>query len=184
MIQKMVLTGYQSNGFPDAQVTVRFDRNTREIVVEVTEGPRYLAGGVLVAGAETIPVDALTRRLTQPFPGDVATVSMPSLDEPLARTKYLDSTGREVVPQEPIWKKGEPVSFAEPSRKWLAARIAGSFHDFGFFFPKVEVDVVPDRESGTAELLVEILDEGPKGIIDAIDVTGNEKNTREEILTT
>jgi len=46
----------------------------------------------------------------------------------------------------------------------------------------LEVKLVPEPNKPTAQLLVEILDEGPKGTIDEIGVTGNKKNTREEIL--
>ena len=57
-----------------------------------------------------------------------------------------------------------------------------AFRDLGYFFTKTNLKVIPKNNNGTADLLVEILDEGSQGIIDEIDITGNRKNTREEVL--
>jgi hypothetical protein len=163
-LQQLMLRGYQHSGFADAKVDVKLDQKTKAIEVVVDEGPRYVAGDIEIAGAKALPIEAVLRRLTEPSP------------------ERLDTTGTATEPQEPIWKKGKPAPFDQPSIARLARDVTAALKDFGFFFTKLDVTVEPDRVRHTAKLRVAVLDEGPQGIIGDIVVTGNLRDRREDIL--
>jgi len=159
-------------------------------------------GAIRIVGARIIPHDQLVRRLTEPSPPPGSVIRTPlSLGgsshsshtagtswrfgmtrEPDALgTSYVDKTGKPVTLEEPIWTPGTPAAFSEPSRKDLARRLRGVLADLGLLFGAVEVKVVPDTHTGTADLIV-TLDEGLQIVIDKIAVTGNTRDTLDEVL--
>jgi len=160
LLPELVRTGYRNGGFPEAAVTASVNGATGLIEVEVVEGPRYLCGDVIVDGARIIPVDSLVETLTA---------------APAA------SNARSIAPAEPVWKPDWPAPFAASTRQRLRFCVKKALEDFGLFFPKLEVAVVPG-EHRRAALRVTIDDEGPRGVVGAIEIAGNKRNTREEIL--
>jgi hypothetical protein len=194
-VQEYVRTGYEHNGFPQVQATTRFDKDAEKIVVKIQEGARYKCGPVRVLGAKTLPVGPFINRLTQPWPPPESVTKLPKFPDEKDKGgffadstnsteffRYIDNTGQPVRPEKPIWETGKPAAFSEPSLKFLNMKIRKVFSEFGYFFPALEVKVVPEPNKESAELLVEILDEGPKGTIGEIEVVGNKKNTRDQIL--
>jgi outer membrane protein assembly factor BamA/outer membrane protein assembly factor BamE (lipoprotein component of BamABCDE complex) len=192
-LRRLLLSGYQANGFPRAEVTTSVDRGAGRIVVKMAEGPRYVAGGVKVLGAKTIPVEQLIRRLTELSPALESATPASRFDNGVLKTSAVselplfgpeqpESTGKKVEPEPPIWQKGKPAPFAEASLNGLADGVTRAFHHLGYFFAKANVRVIPGNEKRAADLLVEILDEGPRAVVGKIDVTGNRKNTHDEIL--
>lgn len=183
-LRKKVLTGYQNEGFPEAQVSARLDQHAATIVVQVSEGRRYMRGGIRVTGAKAIPPTALVQRLSNSYPPSESIADLfPSMDpkDPNSRTA-VDRSGRESPYEAPVWKKGEPAPFAKGSLDDLSGKIAALFPEFGYFFPKLDVMVVPIASKGTAELDIEIRDAGAQGIVKEIEIVGNEKNSREQVL--
>ena len=63
-VERKLRSGYQHAGFPEAQVTVRADAKAGRVRVKVTEGPRYLCGGVKVTGAQKMPAALIVQELT------------------------------------------------------------------------------------------------------------------------
>ncbi len=202
-LQRLMLRGYRHNGFPDAQINVELNQEAGAVEVTVEEGPRYMAGDVEILGAKTLPLQAFIHRLTEPWPppesmtakqwlhaGDHESNEGVTLEfknhsaSDLAETsaERLDATGEEVAPEDPIWPKGEPAAFDEPSLAKLTKRVSAVLQDFGYFFAKLDVKVLPHQDTQTAELRVAILDEGPPGFIDDIVVTGNARDSRDGIL--
>jgi hypothetical protein len=163
-LQQLMLRGYRHSGFADAQVDVKLDQRTNAVEVVVDEGQRYVAGDIEIVDAKSLPVEAVVRRLIEPSP------------------ERLDATGTATEPQEPLWQKGKPAAFDEPSIARLTRDVTAALKDFGFFFAKLDVTVEPDRVTHTAKLRIAILDEGPQGVIGDIVVTGNLRDSREDIL--
>jgi len=191
-VQEHVRKGYEHNGFPQVQVTTRFDKDSEKIVVKIQEGAQYNRGPVRILGAKTLPVDSFVNRLTQPWPLPESVPKTPQLPgerdknglcvNPTESFRHIDNTGQPVRPKKPIWETGEPAAFSEAYLKFLNKNIREVLSEFGYFFPALEVKIVPEPNKECAELLVEILDEGPKGTIGEIEIAGNNKNTREQIL--
>jgi ankyrin repeat protein len=192
VVQEHVRTGYEHNGFPQVQVTTRFDKDSEKIVVIIQEGNRYKCGPVRVLGAKTLPVGSFINRLTQPWPLPESVTKPPQFPgerdkdglfvDSTESFRHIDNTGQPVRPEKPIWETGEPAAFSEAHLKFLNKNVRKVLSEFGYFFPALEVKIVPEPNKESAELLVEILDEGPKGTIGEIEIAGNNKNTREQIL--
>src|SRR5262249_13467132 len=60
--------------------------------------------------------------------------------------------------------------------------ITNVLKEFGYFFPKLSVRIVPREAVDIADLVVDIAAEGPHGTLDSIEIYGNHKNSRQEIL--
>ena len=193
-LQKLLLRGYLSKGFPDASIGVKFDTAVDSVTAVIAEGPRYLCGGVEIVGARTLPVPAIIRRLTEtwPPPETTTTIKPPegSKSESDAESeksasdgeRRLDVSGAEVKPEDPIWERGDPAPFDEGTRLRLIRKVAAALEDFGLYLAKVDVKIIPDRATKMATLRVEILDEGPPSVIGDIVIAGNARDSRESIL--
>jgi hypothetical protein len=81
-----------------------------------------------------------------------------------------------------IWRVGEGAPFAAERVVYLKNSVKVLLSEQGYFFPWVDVEIVRDDESSTAKLSVKVKDAGPRGIVEGITVSGNKKNSREDIL--
>jgi hypothetical protein len=173
--------GYLSEGFPNARMQVTANEEQGHLDVTIQEGPRYLAGDVQLEGAETISPERLTQWLTEhSMRLDAASTDLDGRDgvEPEWLTRKSDSKH----PARGLWQAGEPAGFDQPNMKALEEKIRDAYKAAGRHAPKFRVELVPEPEKKTAYLAVEILDEGPESRVEEIEITGNEKNTREEVL--
>jgi hypothetical protein len=173
-LRELILAGYMDGGFPDALIEAAVSGETGRITITVNEGPRYLCGGVALLGGRTLSGEALTERLTR-------APSLPTTAAPFVRDESGNREGFESLPTPPIWDRGKPAPFSGLSRQRLKERVKKAFRDLGFFFPDFDLEIGRE-EDGTATLRVVINDEGPKGVVGRIDVRGQKKNSREEII--
>jgi ankyrin repeat protein/TPR repeat protein len=182
-IQRKLLLGYQHHGFPEARIEARQDSKAQRIVAKVEEGPRYTCGFVKVSGARQVPAAAVIERLTSPRESSpLAQRAFCFHDKAPATSPLTRALPGESVPDEPPWLKGEPARFADPDLRELKEKVISLLGERGFLFPKVSVQVVPDKVTRTAELQVNVLEEGPRAILERIDVVGNRTNTAEAVL--
>jgi tetratricopeptide (TPR) repeat protein len=171
-VQEKVQLGYKNNGFPDAQVAVNLDKNAKKIIVKIVEGPRYHRGDVKIIGTRHIPVKKIIERLTY----------VPSLLEKTRLARLGLQGGASDILPETIWEKGSPASFTEIELKSLRERVKKVLSEFGYFSTKFEVSVLPEQGKSTALLQIKIQNEGPNARIGEIIITGNKRNSREDIL--
>ena len=181
-LQEKVAAGYQHAGFPDVQVAGRVNRNLIRVELTVEEGPRYTIGDVQIRGAKTIDVAGLTRRLTTSYPPEDALPKSYDTRDGKIEVQWVDKDGKPVELKDPIWERGKPAPFDEPTRSSLRAKTKRALADLGYFFAEFEIDIVRDSDARTAALLVNVADEGPKALIGRIEVVGSRKNTREDVL--
>jgi hypothetical protein len=80
------------------------------------------------------------------------------------------------------WRRKQPVPFGDFSLQRLTELVRQALADMDFFEPKVSVRIMPDPARKVADLQVEIADEGIKGTIDEIEVSGLRANSRQQIL--
>jgi len=182
-IAQKLLLGYQHLGFAEAQIEARHDALAAQIKVKVVEGPRFVCGGVKVIGVTNVPAAAIIERLTL---SPVATQSVQRAfafqDIAPATSPLTGELSEQSEPAEAPWVKGEPAPFSEVDVRQMKAQVTAVLHEHGFLFAKANVLVVPDKAARTAELRAEVLAEGPRGVIDRIEVTGNKKNSTEAVL--
>lgn len=181
-LRERTAVGYRHAGFFDATVTTQTNVRAEEVVVLIEEGPRYLAGEIRVTGTASIPTGLLVDRLTQPRPPEDALCEQSREENGETTVRWLDEHGRAAKMQDPAWLPGEPIPLPETDRKKLHARIRLALADLGYFFPTFSEDVVrePDRPIGHLEVRIE--NQGRQALADHLEILGNEKNTREEIL--
>lgn len=177
-VRKQVRAGYRRWGFPNARVELQADATVGELKVTVTEGRRYASGEVRVTGGRNVARDELVRRLTKPH-----TLTRKTLTHGDAQGKGAPSEVRQGSENvQPVWVPGHPAPMAERSIKWLTRAVRESLKEMGYFFPDVGVEVVKGMDGRTAHLVVVIRDEGPKGIIEKIEVKGLERIPRKALL--
>lgn len=174
-ISRRLEAGYRRLGFAQASVTARPDLQLRRIRVAINEGPRYMAGDVRIVGQAHVSPADLARRLAagHPLPHEEARV----LWQPAEGLIVFDD-----VAEKPIWLPGKPARFNRWSREQLRRQVYLALAEFGYFFPKLKIDIVPAAESGQAELVVEIEEEGPPGVVGSIEVLGAERHSPDAIL--
>lgn len=157
-VQDELVSGYQRNGFPEAQVEVRPDTATERALINIHEGPRIRCRSVRVIGTGRAIASRIVSCLTSP---------------PAA----TDDPG-----ENPRWVPKEPACF-DPGglaalKKAAEARLAA----LGWFFPQAVLRIERLREAGAADLVVEIRDLGPPGVVQEFRVRGNHHNSTQDIL--
>ena len=142
LLEHKVRDGYRHLGFAEATVTARFDQTRPAIVVTIEEGVRSVCGKIDITGATTIDVERLRARLTSPR---------------LEQTQPPKS-------HQALWRVGKPASFADGH--WLGQReeFKKVFHTLGYFDARFAIRTRPESD-GTATLVVDIQDEGPRAVL-------------------
>lgn len=183
-VKELIRAGYGQAGFPDADVSVSFNADSNAVAVTVKEGPRYLAGKIRVVGSNTLPIDELTARLTEKHPPKDSVARSFSKCEGKVVVNWTDLDEKDVKLLDPVWCMGKPANFpiTQESHSDLDRDVADAFADLGYLFARFSVEVVPDRATGKADLVIDVADEGPRTLIGSANVIGNSINSREELL--
>src|SRR6185437_7522517 len=175
VLKSRLLAGYQRAGFADASVEAVVDAPRRRIAVSISEARRYVAGPIRVVGRSSVPEAAVARWLTSSHPAPAAE----------QRTGWEMADGLRISDafgEEPIWQPGKPAHFNAWSQDHLTKQVCLAFAEHGYFFPQLEVKVLPLPRSGQAELAIEVFDDGPPGVVGEIEMLSTGKNSRESIL--
>ena len=182
-IEGKLRLGYQHQGFPETRIKARHDARAGRIVVKVEEGPSYMCGAVKVTGAQKMPAAAIAERLTSSQASTQAVeAAFNFMDKAPLSNPLTEAGSKEAGPAEVLWVKGAPAPFSEVDVRQMKTQVIDALHEHGFLFAKATVTVVPDKAARTAELQVEVLEEGPRGVIDRIELVGNKKNSPEAVL--
>jgi ankyrin repeat protein len=182
-LQRKLLLGYQHHGFPEARIEARADARAGRVVVTVEEGSRYVCAGIKVSGVREVPATVIIERLTSSQASTQAVQRTFDFQDKAPATNPLTrALADEAAPDGASWIKGEPAPFSSPDLLRIKELVTGLLAARGFLFPKVNVQVVPDKAARTAELQVEVLEEGPHAVIERVNVVGNRTNTAEAVL--
>ena len=185
-LQILMESGYRNKGFPDARASVTDDSPSGRILVKVNEGRRCLQAGIKVTQAGTIPVQALIQRLRElPPSANPAEQSVSERLRALQQTQQTMPNGISTTTNNsssPVWETGKRASFSVRSLNSLIQSVDDALRELGCFFVRTRVRIVPDRQIGAADLLIEVLDPGSSGVIDQINITGLKRNQREVVL--
>ncbi len=181
VLGKRVEDGYRSRGFPDVKVRVEHLESENRWVVAIDEGRRFTLGRVRVEGARLIEVGELIDQLTKPQPPeDAVPLALP--DRKDSKVQWLDKVGKLLKLKEPIWQTGKPAAFNEAAHVQLEEQITVALTNLGFHFAKFRVQLVSDKEAGSADLLIQLTNEGVAATIRQFEIIGNNNNSRDEIL--
>ncbi len=186
VVRQALLRGYRNSGFPDVKVMVAPDPSRQQLRVKITEGPRFRSGDILVEGAQEVPAAELIRWLTEahPKPADRLTAVVETVLQQwrTARGKPADGGGSSGHDDDdPVWTRDKPVSFAEDFPDRASARALAALAEHGHPLAAVTAVLRRDDAKGLAHLVLTVT-EGPHGRIGELHVTGNHRNSAEEIL--
>ncbi len=181
-IKQKTLAGYRHEGFADVTAGVRVDQKTGRIVVTVKEGLRFTADDVIIETGEQIDVPRFIERLTSPYPPENATPRSFQTRDGKAKARWYNKDGEEVKLKDPIWRRGKPAHFDRPAMSKFRRKISRAFSDFGYPFATFEVDLIAVPIAKTADLLVKINQLGPRAVANQIIITGNQRDSDEEII--
>jgi len=165
--------GFHRAGYYRPLIKVDAEPATNKIVVSLDLGERWKCGKVVVRGASTLSVAELSKRLTQPVsPPFFETVLSDDQISVSCQPGSTDSVDAQWVPGDPApfdsYRPGELTTFV---RQQLAT--------MGYFHPFLRVSVEPADKD--ADLIVNLIDEGPRAILDHIEFQTLERNAPEEV---
>ena len=178
VLQKRLQEGYRSLGFSSASAHVRINAQRRQVVIRVTEGKRHSCGLIRVIGledqlAERVRVALTTKQLPE-------TAVTPVLDDKGEPLHWLDKDGEKVKFEKALWVAGKPGAFHQSVLDSIDRRVALTLANTGYMAPKFTHELVAD--GSTAELVIRVHDLGAPAVLREIDVSGNERNSRDEIM--
>ena len=181
-VTRQLTLGYQSVGYHEATVSADVDAGTKQLIVTVHEGRLSRQGKVEVRGATTINVGQLAQEVTQKYaPADAIPVFQGSAPTGEAPLTWIKPNGQPEKLNDAIWNPGQPAPFVPSIWKTWEPLIHLMLNRHGYSEPALSVSVEP-VEDGTATLVITVKAEGPRVALGEIEVTGNERNSTEEIL--
>jgi TPR repeat protein len=168
-LEELIQKGYRRKGFPTAQVKATVDQARGKVMVKIEEGPRYTTGKVTYSGVPAIQNQELQQRLTDALAG---------WNAPTTSTGISNAATA-------LWPEKGFAPFDENATAELRERLTTELAKENFYHPDLAVSILPNPSEKTAELRIEMKNEGLKGMIDQIEVhypIKEKKNTDEELL--
>ena len=163
-LERKITLGYQRDGFPLVTVKAAADADAHRVLVQLNEGPRYRCGDILLSGMQSMTNELVRQKIADVIGGsESATGSQTNLDSV-------------------NWLRDHPSPLDEFSRESLKQRVQEALAALNYYQPTVSVRIVPDPVRKLADLNIEIADEGIKGAIAEIEVSGLYTNTRPQLL--
>jgi hypothetical protein len=177
VISRRLVAGYHRAGFATAAVSARPNLQTRRVSVVINEGPRFTTGAVRLVGRAPCRPEELAHWLAAP----------PRAASDHQRTIWQLPDGTIIsdsLAEQPLWSPRGPARFNAWSRRQLLRQLHLALAERGFFFPVLKLDALPAGGTGsaTAELVVEVVEPGPPGLIGPIEVQGAKRNSPAAIL--
>jgi hypothetical protein len=178
VIQLRLAERFRYAGYPDVTVDVSCDESSQQVIIDVTEGPRYRAGSIQVLGTDADAVAEIKRRLTTECVHDQS--GFPKLDGKGRVIGWTDREGEEIEPEKPIWFEGEPARFRLADQDQIHTIVCQVLADAGYEEPIVTVRL--DRTDTVANLVIQVDELGPITEIAEVHIDGNLVNSESEIL--
>lgn len=176
VIEARLLIGLKHCGFRDARVTVRIDPSNQTIDIQVSEGTRFLAGNVVVAGVEGELADRIVASLTS---SEVDHQDETPKFDSLGKVLEWVGNGAASESKKTVWKLDEPAPFDDVTLKGFKHQITRIIEDAGYGDAEFTVSIV--QRDQFADLTIHIADLGLPSILSGIEVKGNWRDSDEEI---
>jgi hypothetical protein len=174
-VQSAVTAGYLKAGYLTAKATVEPNPASRTIMVTVAEGPKSTCGPIRVTGARTLPVDKLISKLTSERPAGM----FPQDFNPRDGSFRLRVNLAVKDPDPPVWKTGEPVAGDRCGVETLRDAVRRACCELGYFEAWTETRFA--TEASPCALEINVRSEGPRALLEAVDIQGARKNPPERV---
>ncbi|MGE5194099.1 MAG: hypothetical protein ACM3U2_16510, partial [Deltaproteobacteria bacterium] len=80
------------------------------------------------------------------------------------------------------WKKDGPAPFDDGAESRIRKRLRDEYAAAGFYYPEFAVKLERDASAGTAHVVVNVQDEGPRAVVGKIQVSGGKRDSPEDVL--
>jgi hypothetical protein len=166
--------GFHRAGYHHPLIKVNAEPATGNVVVDLDLGKRWKCGKVVILDAKTVPVDELIKRLTEPTtrPFFDTTVS----DDEISVSEQPGSDDS----NDPQWVPGKPAPFDNYRPDELTSFVRQQLATLGYFHPFLRVSVEPGDKD--ANLIVDLIDEGPRAILDHVEFETLSRNSPADVL--
>ncbi len=176
--QRLLIAGYKNSGFENPTVRVNISSDN-SVQIHIEEGLRYSCGDVIVKNASTINVTALITRLSQPYANEK---TFPTFIESNGKTsiRWINEHGKIAKPEKAVWQLGAPAKFGRELH--LNRQVSAALKDAGYPDALAQVSVVANQSDATAQLVVDIIQEGAMDRVDEIRVVGSHVNSPNAVI--
>ena len=166
VIEKMVRVAYLHQGFPDVRVKASLEPTRGQVQVKLEEGPRFKTGGIRITGVKASSDPALQKRLRGALTGEEFEGKRSTNDDKI------------------LWQKGAYAPFDEGATAEMKERVLAELAELNYYKPTLKLTVTAVPTKGEGDLVIEIANEGLKGVIDDIGFfypIDDKKNTDAEM---
>lgn len=170
VLREKTVAAYRHSGFAKATAQSRLDEQLGKLVLTIAEGPRYLAGEIEISGLPEAGAAWLRDKLAAKTADDQGAASGPWTPD----FKNLDGSLR--------WSIGKPAWCDSETQLRMQWRVQELLFDYGLLFPEFTVGLRLDESRRRAALAIDIANCGPSASVDEIVISGNEANSREDVL--
>ncbi|WP_442483424.1 hypothetical protein [Aeoliella sp. SH292] len=175
LLQEVLQEAYRQSGCPDAKVSVTPSEERQVLRAVVEEGARYSAGEIRVHGVEPGLAGGLAQYLKTSESKSPARKGM-YLARGATRVNQESSSDR-------LWVAGEPVRGSQNHLARIRQALIDELAIAGYPLAKLEVEIVPNPDdSQIADLVVDIIELGPRARLNVIEIEGLERHARNELL--
>lgn len=177
-LAEQTLTGYRYAGHLGAQAEAVVRADKSQIELTIREGVHHRYGEIQITGAKAVSVETLRRCLTERRRDEKAARLDPDGrdgDPPVWKT----SGGFTAKTRDPLWIPGEPASLTYPKMDRIRAALLQAYRDAGLLSTEVGLD---SKLEGESVHLVVLVKEDSPATISEIEIRGNEKNSRDEVI--
>lgn len=154
VIAEKTAAGYRGDGFCDVATSVI--AGDGRLVLTIEEGERFASGEITITGNRGVDAEIIKTALPQP------------------ENIGLKARAR--------WRPTEPASFAPEIVTQLTIQAVAAVNDQGYYRARLKATVEPDRRTTRATLRIAIDDEGPLSTLGDVEISGNERNSREAVI--
>jgi hypothetical protein len=179
LLKSRLLQGFLRSGFDHPSVDVRPDITTGNIVVTLEPGKRWNCGKVIVNGANTVPADTIIKWFTEPIPPSTFQGRVDDQEISVSSQPASNRQPDNVKPAYREWVAGGPAPFDDFRAARMTRFVRWQLAELGYLHPFVRVYVEAGEKD--ANLVIRLIDEGPRATLHNIDFATLSRNTPEDV---
>jgi hypothetical protein len=198
-LRRRAMCALEATGFSEPQVSVAVEPGANGadmIVLDVVEGPRFMAGPIRVMGMTDELSARLVRHLQEPHPPLDAQPETISLPDGTTTIQWTEKDGKPAKLVEPVWKPGDPAPHGGSARESVRRQVGGFLRREGFYeltgaadadvdealtALRQHVDVEVRHEGGQAALAIHVKRLPSRSTLAAVEV-GDDTRVKEADL--
>lgn len=178
----LVRDGYRNSGFPQTEVTGRFDAGRDAIVLTIVEGPQCLCDEVLVEGVDEAIAVLIRKAVVEKSPSEKEVPRMQVAADGQRIVEWVNEDGKPQSLSGPVWKVGKPWNDSKSVLTDAASHAQRALQNKGYWGAELEARFLTSPDKLRTNLVIGVTQLGRPVVLEEVKITGAERNTVEEIL--